>query len=201
MSGCDKTLDVRYTYRLLFGKRTNGNSCFSVKSQLMTADIFPRANSLNRVFADTLLLQESVTFHFTQRLSDTVILEEAQTIVWTPQRAFAENFGFSEQFIPVLDWNRAFADTVGFVEDVSLSTSKPFDEAVTLVEGVAKTVRKVFADTILLVEAASIGGRNNLADTTSMVEHGTLLNQGYYDHTGAPLGYYADDYFGVKRTW
>ncbi len=200
---CDKTLAVEYEYRLLFGRQTSGNSCFSVKSQLMTADVFPQANSLNRVFEDNITLVEQVVFHLyvSSAFKDSIVVEDAEVIVWVSDRLFDDTFGLTDEFVPVMQWQRQFDDTLDLTETVALGFSTGFDEIVVLGDNVALAVHKVFADTVTLTESFANGHNENLTDNMTMSETGSLLNQGYFDHTGNPNGYFADDYFGDKRTW
>ena len=200
---CERTLIADVAYQLLNGKVSSGVGCTSVKYPVLTADVTPVADSKNRVFADTVTLVED--FSFLLRLHtyfiDTLLLVEAVDIHMDWKRPFADTVTLVEALTFTTDWHRQYADTVTVTDAVVKEVDKPVAEQIVLSETFAKKITKVFADTITLAESFSNGKNQNLADGMALVDHGTLLNQGYFDHTGAPLGYFADDYFGDKRTW
>lgn len=197
----DADLTLWY-YTVLAGKPSNGNSCFSVKTQILTADVFPASSSLNRVFRDTISTAEMVAFHLSTVIADTVEIAESDILIFLNDKTLSDALVMQEAFIPVVDWHRAFSDDVGLDDAVAILFSPgAFADAVAVPDSVKLKVTKVFADTVFMQEAVSVGGRANPADTSTVTDHGTLLNQGYFDHTGNPLGYFADDYFGDKRSW
>lgn len=195
-------LDVTLTYTVICGAVTAGQSCFSVTTQLLCAGAYPVADSKNRVFADTVLVNsETVTFKVTKGLADSVLMDDS-TYFFAVHKVLTDTVTMAESFMPTTQWGRTYSDSITVSENLG-KTFKPADpaESITVPESVAKLVKKVFADNIVLTETFSNGRTQTPNDSVLTADTGVLLNQGYFDHTGNPNGYFADDYFGDKRTW
>ena len=137
----------------------------------------------------------------------------------TPEPELAADVTWQQWVMGWLDWqcldmrvypvdfslNKMFTDDiVHLVEAVSLDTTLVRSDQIVLRDDVQIDFKKrVTGDTITLVEhvVVTILVLRNFDETVLLTEHGLLLNQGYFDHTGNPDGYFADDYFGDKRTW
>lgn len=104
----------------------------------------------------------------------------------------------------IASMNKLFKDDfITLVETLVLNTSLVRTDTLSLIDALALNTNKKLADTISFTENVilTILAIRNFAEVVTLTDHGLLLNQNYFDHTGVPDGYFADDYFGDKRTW
>lgn len=197
---CDRSIDFSYVTQLLAAKPTTGGMCVSAFTQVMTFDYYQTPHSINWMHNDSVVMVEALVFSLQlagDPFVETVTMVEDFEPVLQWVRAYADTVSVPDVCAITMQWLRAYADAVSVTDHIAIRSEPVYGDQITVSDAVAKHVFKTFADTVAISDSFSNGKNEAVADNVGVTDHGSIVDQNYFDTNT----YFLTDYFGYSYSW